>query len=111
LEQDPHLLAGAAAKLYEAAMRTELRRDIGGKAVEDRDFGAGQVVLGEIADFLKQRRAARVIEEFARQRFRLAAETGDHRVAKALLRRREIVKRETNSAISHHRSSARRSPE
>ena len=111
LEQDAHLVAGAAAELDETAMRTDAGGDIGGETVEDRDLGARQIILGQLADLLEQSRAARVVEKFTRQRFGVAAEPGEDRVAKAFLARREVMKRKTGGDISHHRSSARRSPE
>ena len=78
----------------EATMRTDTFRDVAGIPFEDRDLGAGQIIFRYSADLLEQCRAARVVEEFARQRLRLSGEPGDDRIAEALLGRRQIVKAE-----------------
>src|SRR6516162_8882386 len=108
-QQDARLRAGAAAELDQPAVRADLRRNIGRVFFEDRDLGAGRIVFGEAADRLEQSRAARVIEEFARDRFWGAAEPFQHGIAKALLTGRQIMKREA-SAADHPRSSASRNP-
>src|SRR5229473_1285451 len=110
LQEDAHLAAGTAAQFHEPAMRAEMRRDRAGIFLEDRDLGAGQIVFRNLTDLLEQGRAAHIVEEFARQRLRVLSEPGEHRVAKILLARRQIVKGE-DAAIHPYRSSARRSPE
>jgi len=47
-----------------------------GTADEDRALGPGRVVLGQLADAVKQRRAARVVEVLGRQRALLSGEPG-----------------------------------
>src|SRR4029077_7381858 len=98
LQKDPHLGAGAAAELDQAAMRTDPRCDLGRVLFKDRDLGAGRIVLGEAANRFEQRRAASVVEEFARDRLGSAAETFEHGVAKALLTGRQIIKRKARAA-------------
>ena len=46
-------MAGAAAELDETAMRTDTGGNIGGETVEDRDLGARQIILGQLADLLE----------------------------------------------------------
>src|SRR5262249_41000726 len=108
-QQDPRLRAGAAAELDQPAARADLRADRGRVFFEDRDLGAVRIILRKAADFLKQSRATRVIEEFARDRFGGAAEPVEHGVAKAFFTGCEIMKREAGAA-DHPTSSASRSP-
>src|SRR5229473_2201207 len=94
LQEDAHLAAGTAAQFDEPAMRAEMPGNSAGIFLEDRDLGAGQIIFRNLTDLLEQGRAAHIVEEFARQRFRFVAEPGEDRVAKALFARRKIVKGE-----------------
>ena len=109
LKQDADLLAGAAAKLDHAAMRTHLSRDIARILFEDRDLGTGRIVFGQTADFLEQCRAARVIKELARNPLVGALEARQHRIPKAFFAGCQIMEGKAR-AIFHPRSSASRSP-
>src|SRR5260370_22655793 len=91
-------------------MPADARSDLAGIFFEDRDLGAGQIVLRHLTDLLEQRRAARVVEELAGQRLRRVPQPRQHRVAKTLLARRQIVKG-VDSPIHPYASSASRSPD
>src|SRR5712691_1808375 len=78
--------------------------------LEDRDLGAGQVILRNLADLFEQGRAARIVKELARQRLGRTAQPGEHRIAKILLAWRQIVKGKVG-AVHSYKSSASRSPE
>ena len=109
LKQDPDLLAGAAAKLDDPAMRPHLSRDITRILFKDRNLGAGRIVFGQTADFLEQRRAARVIKELARNPLLGAREARQHRIPKAFFAGCQIMEGKAR-AISHPMSSASRNP-
>src|SRR5262249_14498411 len=108
-QQDARFGDGAGAKFDQPAVRADLRRNLSRILFEDRDFGAGRIILWKAADFLQQSLATRVIEEFARDRFGGAAEPVEHSVAKAFFTGCEIMKREAGAA-DHPTSSASRSP-
>src|SRR4051794_29350767 len=92
-------MTGAAAQFDQPAMRPDPLGDLVGIFLKDRGFGAGQVILRRAANLLEQLGAARIVEELAGQRFGLPRQTGEHRVAKALLARRQIMKGEGGSII------------
>src|ERR1700732_3930043 len=109
LQQNARFGAGAAAELDQPAVRADLRRALRRVRFEDRDLGAGRVILRQAADRLEQGRAARVVEEFAKDPLGSTAETLEHGIAKALLTGRQIMKAKMGAA-DHPRSSASRNP-
>ena len=110
VQQNADLLAGAAAELDQPAMRTHLSRDFGGILFEDRDLGPRRIIFGQPADLFEEPGTARVVEEFARDRFAGADEPAEHGIAKALLAGRQIMKGKMGVAAPHQMSSASRSP-
>ena len=109
LKQDADLLAGAAAKLDQPAMRPHLSRDITRILLEDRDLRTGRIILRQTTDFLEQCRAAGVVKEFAWNPLVGALEARQHRSSKAFFSGRQIMEGKAR-AISHPMSSASRNP-
>jgi hypothetical protein len=90
-------------------MRPHLRRDIARVLSQNPDLGAGRIVFRQTADLLEQGGAARVVEEFARDRLAGAAEPIEHGIAEAFLAGCQIMKGKAR-AVDHPISSANRNP-
>ena len=102
-------MAGAAAKLDQAAMRSHLSRDITRILFEDRDLGTRRIVFGQTADLLEQSRAAGVVKELARYPLVGALEPRQHRIPKAFFSGCQIMEGKART-IFHPMSSASRNP-
>ena len=67
LHQQARLHSVAAAELDETDLLWKQRGDLGGALIQDGMFGAGDVVLRQLADLFEQGRAFLVVEVAARQ--------------------------------------------
>jgi hypothetical protein len=70
LQQNAGFQARAAAELYDAGGGPDALGDGIDVFPHDLQFGSGQVVLGQVADGLEQRRTPFVVEEFWRETLR-----------------------------------------
>ena len=77
VEQQPRLGGGARAKLDQLHRGRRLHDRHGG-VLEDRHLRPGRVVLGQVADPLEQRRAARVVEVLGRDLLERPGEAVEH---------------------------------
>jgi hypothetical protein len=82
VQQQPCLHGGARAELDELHRRGCVH-DRGGGRLEDRQLGAGRVVLRLLADRLEERRAARVVEVLGRDLLERPGEPVEHVVGEA----------------------------
>ena len=76
--EDPRLGACAGAEADQLDIRSKLRRDFGTMSIQNIDLGPGNVILRKLANFLKQRRAALIVEILARQRAWIGGKTGQY---------------------------------
>src|SRR5437867_8286831 len=89
----PGLAGAAASELHQVAVLRGRGDDLLRARGEDLVLRAGEVVLGELADLLEQRRSCRIVEEAARQRLRRGAQAALDlaRQASALPLRRTLM--------------------
>ena len=66
-KQQARLGSGSGAELDEGHICPERIEDLVGMGGEDVSFGAGEVVLGQFGDLLKERRADLIIKKPRRQ--------------------------------------------
>ena len=74
-EQQADFLQRAGAELDQLGLRAYAFGHLGGVLAQDRELGAGGVVLGQLADAVEQRRALTVVEVLGRDPARLTAQT------------------------------------
>ena len=78
LEQQADLHATAAARLHQDAAGAHPGRDVGGVGLEDRDLGAGRVILRGLGNGVEELRAAGVVEKLGRDVARPAPQAREH---------------------------------
>ena len=66
LDQDAGLGRGPGTELDQGQRRSRRLKDLWREVLEDRAFGARQVVLGQLGDLLEQRRTGLVIKQLRR---------------------------------------------
>ena len=76
-EENARLCPGPGAKTNQLATRADALCHFVSVKPENRGLGSGNVIFREVADVLKQRRAALVVKIFARQGARHARQAGD----------------------------------
>ncbi len=78
VEQDPRLDAGAGAELDQGRAGRNDPGDLRRDATQERDLGAGRIVLRDLGDRLEQARALGVVEVFRRDRLLRLGEAREH---------------------------------
>ena len=78
LDQRARLGRRAGAELHEQRARAGRADDLGGVRAQDGELGAGQVVLGQRADLLEQRRSLGVVEVATREAFARRGQAGTY---------------------------------
>ena len=102
-----HFEADAFANWSGARLPTEFEWE---RAAQDFRLRTGDVILGQLADFLEKIGATLVVEELARQGARRTRKPGDRLLEKIGSRRLEIEQRHPGGVAVHTRSRARRMP-
>ena len=77
-DENASLGAGAGAKSDQLDIWPEARCDIGAILIQNVDLGSSDVIFGQFANFLKERRAPIIVKIFGRKRSRIAGKTGNH---------------------------------
>ena len=83
-EQQPGLEAAAAAEFDQLAIRADRLGHLGGVALEDRQLGARQIILVELADLVEERRAAFIVKVLAGDVLLGPAQAVEHVVAESI---------------------------
>ncbi len=94
VEHQPRLLAGAGPELHQRRAPADGGGDLAGAVAQDRELGAGGVVLEQFADLVEQVRAALVIEEASGDGLLRAGQPLHQGVGETLLHGREVVQRD-----------------
>jgi hypothetical protein len=77
-EQDPHLLARAAAELDQRRGGREKPRQVGRPIAQKLDLATGRVIFRQCRDLLEKLRSGLVIEIFRRESLGPRGQAGDH---------------------------------
>jgi hypothetical protein len=88
IEQLARLRTGAAAELDDRSIRADLMRHVAGVRTHDLQLGPREIVLGQLANAVEQKRAELVVEPHRRQLARLLAHTFEHSVGECVGARR-----------------------